>query len=154
MPKRGFVEVHKPRKQLLLDLSNTLLKNLARRREDAIIALSFQIFYPVISPVIPAKAGIQRLANDISPEAKRESRATSPLSVSSPRHSRFRGNDACRGRFRNSSFRRITEPMGNGGRPRVFVRIRIFRISGIFRISLRPACVFPHNRKSRQDERE
>ena len=40
------------------------------------------------------------------------------------------------------------------GRPRIFVRIRIFRISGIFRISSRPTCVFRRNRKSSQDECE
>ena len=47
-------------------------KNLTQRRKDAIVAMLFQIFYPVIpafhpvipafSPVIPAKAGIQRVA--------------------------------------------------------------------------------------------
>ena len=44
---------------------------MARRREgreDAIIALLFQIFHPVIPdfyPVIPAKAGIQRVADNV-----------------------------------------------------------------------------------------
>ena len=33
-----------------------------------------------------------------------------------------------------------------------FVRIRILRIGGIYRISLSFQCAFRHNRKSRQDE--
>ena len=32
--------------------------------------------------------------------------------------------------------------LGTLGRLRVFVRIRIYRIGGIYRISLRPACAF------------
>ena len=40
----------------------------------------------------------------------------------------------------------------NMERLRVFVRIRIFRISGIFRISIRPACGFRHNRRFRHCE--
>ena len=72
--------------------------NLARRREgrkDAVIALLFPIFYPVIpafspailafypvipafSPVIPAKAGIQRVGDGVGtrPPAKPRLRAS------------------------------------------------------------------------------
>ena len=41
---------------------------------------------------------------------------------------------------------------GCGAGLRVFVRIRIYGVGGIFRISIRPACAFRHNRKSRQGE--
>ena len=47
-------------------------------------------------------------------------------------------------------------PEGCGGRLRAIVRIRIFRIGGIFRISIRAACPFRHNRdsaKTNGDER-
>ena len=53
--------------------------------------------------------------------------------------SRLRGNDG-------------VEIRKGAERLRVFVRIRIYRIEWIFRISFRPSCVFRHNRKSRQSE--
>ena len=82
------------------------------------------------SPVIPAKAGIQTI------EAKPATRNQVQIAA-------------------GGSLPPLWDCMRrpeHGGRLRVSVRIRIFRISGISMISLRPTCVSRHNLKSRQDE--
>ena len=88
-------------------------------------------------PVIPAKAGIQTFADTFYLISGRGCASLSPP-PSFPRK-------------RESRCLRIplTHPQA---RLRVFVRIRIFRIRGIFRISLRPDCDFRHNRNFPQDE--
>ena len=67
-----------------------------------------------------------------------------------PRHSRESGNPQAPVRVKTGGLR---TPLGRPrARLRVFVKTRIHRIGGIFRISFRPARAFRHNRKSSQDE--
>ena len=111
-----------------------------KRRAQAAVPLS------LLRPVIPAKAGIQRV------EAKLaiQSQARIPAG-GSPLPLRERARVRVSPRFRAAL---------RAGRPRsqarAFVRIRILRISGIFRISPRPTCLFSitaNPAKTNTDER-
>ena len=110
-----------------------------------------------LHPVIPAKAGIHRVADAASKKtaraATRHARAARDCQADAIGESE--GPLSEMGFWVISRFspsQRNPEPRGIGGRLRVFVRIRI---CGSDRILIRrPARAFRHNRKSRQAEYE
>ena len=120
--------------------------------------------FPRPSPtVIPAKAGIHRLANSLAVRNQAPSADSGSLLPSwekarmrvSPRPSAAlrarRPRSQCRQIYplqaRKLKSKRSRAPFGPA-----LVRIRIYVIGGIFRISRRPSCDFRHNGKPRQDE--
>ena len=112
-------------------------------------------------PVIPAKSGIpegcgRRIEKDHARTATRQARTARDCQADAIGESEEPLSEMgfwVISRFSQS--RREPEPRGLGGRLRVFIRIRIYGIGGIYRILIRrPARAFRHNRKSRQTEYE
>ena len=105
-------------------------------------------YHSRFSPVIPAKAGIHSACprengGDCGRRWDARERGCASLSKSG-----FTGLAG----FSGFHFARLALLGRPRARLRVFAKIRIHRIGGIFRISFRPARAFRHNCKSSQDE--